>query len=497
MKFRLTRLATSLAFIAAPMAMAGTDIFFTPLTESAPVTLPDSTEEMTAPFVVPAGVSQTMLTSMKEIEADIKQTVVRAPGAGTSASMWDMVSFDRLGRNIFIPHEAPWGAGGSRYNIAADKNEVMFAGDAGGMNGDWSKDWGAFDPSTLTPMGTVFFAEEWTAEGRVMEVTNPHAPVGNINVRELQSIANVSHEGLRFSADGKTLYFVDEWNSGSIYKLELRDKRKYDQGGQTFVMVVDAFDGDPAANYNEGDNAGKVRTGMAKWVPITDKHGKPLTVTDPFKNGPTDDPRTNPETRGGRGAADEVKGTPFGRPEDIEVGELKNGHEVIYFAATSENSVYSIEELGDGKAMVRLFVGPGTPKNLGFPETTGTLGSPDNLAQDALGNIFVIEDAPNSSSTGGDTWFARDADSDGVAESLDHFMSVRVDGSEATGMIFNPARPTNFVASIQHPDSTDISGGTGDALWSFDLRKVEAPSYCSQPGMRDNSGCSYVHRLLK
>jgi secreted PhoX family phosphatase len=232
-------------------------------------------------------------------------------------------------------------------------------------------------------------------------------------------------------------------------------------------------------------------------VPITDKHGKPLTATDPFKNGPTDDPRTNPETRGGRGAADEVNGTPYGRPEDIEVGELKNGHEVIFFAATSENSVYSIEELGDDKAMVRLFVGPNTPKNLGFPETTGTLGSPDNLAQDALGNIFVIEDAPNSSSTGGDTWFARDTDNDGVAESLDHFMSVRVDGSEATGMIFNPAKPANFVASVQHPDSTDISGGTGDALWSFDLRKVEAPSYCTQPGMRDNSGCSYVRHLLR
>ncbi|MGH8533095.1 MAG: hypothetical protein ACREV1_10330, partial [Gammaproteobacteria bacterium] len=249
-----TSLAACLALTVSHTALAGTDIFFTPLTESALVTLPDSDEEMNAPWVVPAGVSQKNLTSMAEIEADMKQSVVRAPGAGTSASMWDMVSFDRHGKNIFIPHESPWGAGGSRYNIKQDKNEVMFSGDAGGMNGDWSKDWGAFDPSSYTPNGTVFFAEEWTAEGRVMEVLSPHAPIDKIEVRELDSIANVSHEGLLFSADEKTLYFVDEWNSGSIYKIEFLNKNKYDKGGRTFVLAVDAFDGDPAANYNEGDN---------------------------------------------------------------------------------------------------------------------------------------------------------------------------------------------------------------------------------------------------
>ncbi|MGH8558124.1 MAG: hypothetical protein ACRESZ_11800, partial [Methylococcales bacterium] len=83
------------------------------------------------------------------------------------------------------------------------------------------------------------------------------------------------------------------------------------------------------------------------------------------------------------------------------------------------------------------------------------------------------EDAPNSSDTGGDIWFARDVNGDGVAESLDHFISLRVDGSEATGMIFDPVKPTRFVAAVQHPDSTDIPGGAGDALWSFNLRDVE------------------------
>jgi hypothetical protein len=135
-------------------------------------------------------------------------------------------------------------------------------------------------------------------------------------------------------------------------------------------------------------NATATRTGLATWVPITDKDGKPLTQTDPFRNGPTTDPRTDPTARGGRAAADEVRGTPYGRPEDAEIGRLANGREVLYVAMTSEQSVYSIELLSPSKAIVRVAASEaGTPKNLGFPATTGRLNSPDNLAQDALGNI--------------------------------------------------------------------------------------------------------------
>src|SRR5690606_17070526 len=123
-----------------------------------------------------------------------------------------------------------------------------------------------------------------------------------------------------------------------------------------------------------------------------------------------------------------------------------------------------------------------TPKNAGFASTSGVLNSPDNLAQDALGNIYIIEDAPNGSSTGGDIWFLRDADTDGVAESLDHFLTIQVAESEATGMIFNPVKPTEFVVAVQHPRSTDLEGyptGFGDAIWTFDLSNVAAPP-CSE-----------------
>lgn len=467
-------------------AWAGSPPYFTPLTESAPVTAPNSYEEMNAPWVVPKGISQVNLTSLQEIEGDPMQSVGRAPdisvpgsgeqdvSAGRSQSMFDMAAYDATGRFVFIPHESPWSAGLSRYDRWKDENQLLWSGNGQGANGDWSNDFAAFDPATFTPNCTVLVGEEWSGTGRILETLNPFAPVEDIEVRELDSIANTAHEGLRFSHDEQTLYFIDEWRSGSIYKFVMSRRGDYTVG-QTFVLAVDDFAGDPADYYNDESNVDQPRTGLATWVPITDEYGTPLTSVDPFRDGPTNDPRENDDTRGGRPAADEVNGTPYGRPEDMEIGRLANGNEVMYFTATSETTIYSVEMLPGNKAVVRTLAGPATPTNVGFAPTTGVLNSPDNLAQDALGNIYVIEDAPNGSDVGGDIWFVRDLDNDGVAESLDHFMSIRVAQSEATGMIFNPQRPTQFVVNVQHPESTDLDSvpdGFGDALWQFDIARA-------------------------
>ena len=475
-------------------AFAQTPPYFEPLTESAPVTAPNSTEERNAPWVVPAGIDQENLTSMQEIEGDPMQSILRAPdvidpttgepmSAGTSQSMWDMAAYDATGRFVFIPHESPWGAGLSRYDRYTDEAELLWAGDGQGALENWGNDFGAFDPATFTTNCTVFVAEEWAGTGRLVETLNPFAPVDKIKVRILESIPNVSHEGLRFSRDEKTLYFVDEWNSGAIYKFVMKNKRDYTEG-QVFVLSVDDFAGNAADNYNEPSNIDQPRTGLATWVPMTDERGNPLTTVDPFRDGPTNDPRTASDTRGGRPAADELNATPYGRPEDMEVGQLANGNEVVYFAATSEQAIYSIEMLEDGKAKVRMLASEATtPKNVGFASTTGVLNSPDNLAQDALGNIYVVEDAPNGSATGGDIWFVRDVDADGEAESLDHFLSVRASGSEATGMIFNPLNPTQFIVVVMHPESTDLElhpDGFGDAMWQFDVSGVSDRRFVHQ-----------------
>ncbi len=476
-------LLASAVLAGAPAASATTAPYFTPLTESAPVVAANAIEEIQAPWVAPEGVSQYNLTSLREVESSLLQTIGRAPdisvpgsgeqdsSAGTSQSMFDMSAFDAMGRYVFIPHESPWSAGLTRYDRWTDFSDLLWRGNGQGANGDWSQDYGAFDPAVWTPNCTVFVAEEWTGEGRLVETLNPYAPVSHIETRDLESIANTAHEGIKFSADGKTIYYIDEWNSGSIYKFVSKKTGDYTVG-QTFVLVVDAFSGNPADYYNDPSNVNETRTGKAKWVAITDKDGNPTTAADPFMNGPTNDPRESADTRGGRPAADEVNGTPYGRPEDLEIGRLANGNEVLWVTATSENSVYSIELKSKKKAFVRKFADGNTPKNEGFAPTTGALNSPDNLAQDAAGNIYIIEDAPNGSSTGGDIWFARDLDNDGVAESLDHFLSVRVAGSEATGMIFNPMDPMQFTVNVQHPASTDLDAvpdGFGDAAWEFDI----------------------------
>ncbi len=480
------QLLLTAGLIASQSAFAGTGVWFTPLTQSAPVVPANSLPELASPWVTPEGIHQKNIVSLREVEDQVLspgQSIVRVPGQQTSASMFDMLAFDPTGNYLFIPHETPVGAGCTRVALYDNHAEIIFAGDQKGAQGDWSNDFGAFDPSRWTPNNTLFLAEEWSGHGRVIEILNPLAPAAEIQSRELNSIANVSHEGINFSEKfDDTIYFIDENNSGSIYKFVMTTAGDYTKG-QTFVLSVDNFlstGGNPVANYNSGSNATASRTGMATWLPITDVNGVPLPgIADPFVNGPVGSP-----TLAGRKAADDATGTPYGRPEDMSVSRLTNGREVLYVAVTSENLVLSIEILENrdrdnytptGKAMVRVLGSNSTPKNLGFAPTTGTINAPDNICLDSQGNVYVIEDAPNGSSTGGDIWFFRDKNSDGVAESADHFMSIRVNGCESTGMIFNPANPLEFVAVCMHPTSTDLSvvpNGLGDSVWMFNLSNI-------------------------
>ncbi len=483
--FTLSAIAAGVALVSM-QAHASTDVFFNPLPEGAAVAqVPNHINETHQPWVLPAGVMVRNLTSLKEIEADPSQSTIRVPGLGQYASMTDMAAFDPSGRYIFLPHETMHGAGVTRYDTVMDKATNLVKGSATGVAGDhasWANDYGAFDPATWTPNDTLLLAEEWSGEGRVFELRNPMLDVdaGEIPVMvELDSIPNVSHEGLRFNHAGTALYFIDEDKSGSIYKFVPTVPGDYTKG-QSFVLSVKGFAGDTAKHWNAPVNEGQPRTGEAIWVPLTDAEGHALTATDPFRNGPSRsvDPSL---IRGGRAAADEAGGTPYGRPEDVEVGYLGNGNEVLYFNATSERSIYSVEELGNGRAMVRLTASPATPKNLGYGNAAGELHDIDNMAQDALGNIYVVEDWPNHSNTGGDIWFVRDTNNDGIAESLDRFLSLQVKGAENTGMIFRPGHPTQFIVNVQHPESVTLDDGTlagkgmGDATWLFDIKDVVAP----------------------
>ena len=498
---------------------AGTDPYFNPLTQSSAVASPNHINELNSPWQAPAGIKQKNLTSMQEIENDAYQTTQRVVD-GNRASMWDMLAFDPSGRYVFIPHETGVGAGVSRYDIKNDEAYLLFRGDSTGdrsnLGGGFieNTDFGAFDPARFTPNNTLWLAEEWSGHGRVVEIKDPWATPANEDMAtagigmkegvdyEVLNIPRVSHEGINFSREypNKVIYFIDEDRSGSIYKHVFKNWGDYSKG-QTFVLVTKGFKGSAEDEWNgcvsgrepcDGPNVDPdvqaSRFGKAKWVPITNKNGKPLDgIIDPNAPVPADcvdnpdEDRCQPTQRPGRTAANQVNGTPFGRPEDMSIGYSKDGNEMLYITTTSEDAVISVENIGPKKAIVRQFVKEGvTPKNVGYQPTTGVLNSPDNLAIDALGNIYVIEDAPNNSDVGGDIWFARDKDQDGVAESLDHFLSIQVDGAEATGMIFNPRRPTQFVVAVQHPDSaapTDANpaGHFGDAIWKFNVKNVVPP----------------------
>ena len=495
--------ASAVALAVSQILHAGTAPYFVPLTEAETVEYPNSVDELNKPWTVPLGVKQTNLTSMDEIESDIGQSIVRVD-AGRNSSMWDMLGYDPSGEFIFIPHETSFGAGVSRYDVANDRSEVLFKGDSSGAISDAGfnsdNDFGAFDPVRWTSNGTLITGEEWSGTGRLVEICNPlgDAPAdptasalkqgdckrdASAQWRVLDGLPLSAHEGIAFSLKypQKVMYFVDEDNTGSIYKT-IFTKPGYYNKGQTFVLKVKGFAGDVSKNWNDPVNADQTRTGKALWVPITNRYGKPLPgVQDPTENILDANGDIVDAGYAGRLAADDVGGTPYGRPEDATIGISKYGNELIYVATTSENSVYSIEETKWGP-YVRVFVSGDTPKNVGFKNTNAVLNSPDNLAIDALGNVYVIEDSPNTGTVGadgGDIWFARDMNSDGVAESLDHFMSLQVNRSEATGMIFHPVDPTKFVVAVQHPQSTDLAavpGGFGDALWEFDLKHVQPPA---------------------
>ena len=272
----------------------------------------------------------------------------------------------------------------------------------------------------------------------------------------MSKIPATSHEGLRFDKD-QTLYFIDESNTGSIYKYVPTIKGNL-TNGQSFVLRVSAYEGNVTADWNA--NLTSPRVGAAVWVPMTDINGNKITAADPFQYNAS-------FNQGARAVADELFGTPYGRPEDMVISTDKNGREVLYFTATSENAVYTITLLNKTTADVKVFCDRNTVDiATGFP-VGSAFASPDNLAIDADGKIYVVEDQPPNSA---DIWQANDLDNDGVAESVGRWLTLGVTGAEPTGLFFSPNTQTRAIVAIQHPNSTN------DALFEINFNQVSPPT---------------------
>jgi len=319
----------------------------------------------------------------------------------------------------------------------------------------------AFDACYWTPWGTLITAEEsWetAAEGsdspygRLFELKNPITAPGILNpVTALSNagadfvhqnvIPRTSHEGIQFDKAGN-LYFIDELNGGNLYKYKpaasLANVKEgladYFAAGQTFVLRV-------------GDGGTPNATGAYVWVPFTDASGAALpgaiTITD--VNGVTSVDARNTTN------LVEFKGTDYQRPEDMQI-QTVNGREYLYVTTTTTHEVYRLDL---GSQTISVFANRATT-NLATGLAVGSaLASPDNLAIDHEGNIYIIED--RSGGNDDDIWFANDLNSDGdltdPGEGIGRWASNGTAGSEFTGLYFDPTDKRRAWVNIQHPSS--------------------------------------------
>jgi secreted PhoX family phosphatase len=156
-----------------------------------------------------------------------------------------------------------------------------------------------------------------------------------------------------------------------------------------------------------------------------------------------------------------VSGTGYNRPEDLEIQDV-NGNQRLYFATTDSDidgngstgtsRVYFLDLASNE---VKLFADP-TTIDLATGLAVGSgLRSSDNLAIDADGNIYIIED--RNGGVDNDIWFAKDINKDGdlldAGEGLGRWASNGTLGSENSGLYFDKFDPNKAYVNIQHPSS--------------------------------------------
>lgn len=448
-KFLCTKLAAAIGLILASSAYADGIRFedFTPLAASAgPIPVGDAGE------ATPMTLGNPVFTQLS-ISDRATQVAEGEPNTGN----WDMNTVNETGRNksshLFSVYETGQ-AGVQRINLATGQNDTVWISPAVGGHV-------AFDASYWTPWGTFITAEEsWTTAaggatspyGRVFELKNPLTAPGIVgpvtaisnagaDFEHKNVIPRVSHEGIQFDKKGN-MYFIDELNGGCLYKFtsaaklgDVKDGRAdYFAAGTTYVLRV-------------GNGTTPNATGAYTWVPITSKSGAglpgTLVITD--VNGV--------KSVDGRNTTDlpTFKGTDYQRPEDLQV-QREKGKEFMYVATTTTNEVYKLDLANN---TISVFANRDTIDLATGAAVGAGLASPDNLAIDHNGNIYIVED--RNGGVDNDIWFASDLNKDGdlldVGEGLARWASNGTQGSEFTGLYFDPQDKRRAWVNIQHPAS--------------------------------------------
>ncbi|MCK9606330.1 MAG: DUF839 domain-containing protein [Methylomonas sp.] len=437
-QFRLTLLAAAITAAISPFSAQAADTEFdnfTPMTGDTTPLDPGS--------AMPYKLSSANFS--QETIADRATQINVVPGS--NSGNWDMIAANETGpdagRYLFMPFETNQG-GVQRVdlwdsNYSSRTTTIVAPGTQGFVSGDASR-W--------TPWGGYLTAEEsWgsgSSKGRLFEIDNATTATANgANFAWQQIIPRVSHEGLAFDSNN-SLYFVDELNGGSIYKYVSADPfatsgADYFTAGQTFALKVGN------GGQFEGNNGAAI-TGSATWEAITDTDGSGLVgISTVLGDGTID----------GRVTADTVTATGYNRPEDLEIQTLSGGDQFLYFATTDSDDNGDSSD-GRGRVYsfnltsleVKLFADSNTIDAATGLAAGGAFKNPDNLAIDAEGNIYIVEDQ-----NGGveDIWFAMDADRDGVAESVSKWISLTTAGAESTGLYFDKFDPNKAYINVQHP----------------------------------------------
>lgn len=446
-----TKLATAIGLLfAASSTLASVDEprfqDFTPLASSAGPTADEST-----PITLsnPVFIQKSVVDRMTQIAAD-------EPNTGN----WDMNTLNetgkQTGRYLFTVYETG-SAGVQRFDRKTGKVDTIWAS----LSAVSPTNYVAFDASFWTPWGTLITAEEsWSTVatgstspyGRLFELKNPLTAPGIVNPLTVASndgadfvhqnvIPRTSHEGIQFDKAGN-MYFIDELNGGNLYKYTpkasmldvMAGKADYFAAGTTYVLRV-------------GDGNTANATGAYAWVPFTDENGLALagalTITDANSVVSVDARNTTD--------LPVFKGTDYQRPEDLQIQKVA-GKEFLYVATTTTNEVYRLDLANN---TISVFADRNTI-DLAIGAAVGAgLTSPDNLAIDHNGNIYIVEDRNGGSDD--DIWFARDLNKDGdltdPGEGLGRWASNGTPGSEFSGLYFDPKNNRRAWVNIQHPAS--------------------------------------------
>jgi len=383
---------------------------FQPLTASA---APGS-QDACRPMALPDGFSQTILVA--ETDACAGDHVVLDAVDGQS-DLRDMNTVNETGRQVgrflYTTHENGSGSGAlSVIDLKTMQTSIYTAGDFA-----IAPAWSRLDGIEWTPWGTILVAEEDGAFGRLFECYVDGLEVSTCIDRP--KVGRMSHEGIAADENGN-VYVGDELNGGSVYRFE---PARYGDLSEGTLYALNVPGSTTVCSGTSG--VGVTPTGQAEWVALDIAPGQSA-----------------------REAADLAGVSDFCRPEDAELIGPN-----LYFAMTTTKNVLRIPVNTD-RPYVTEYAGINTNMyNESDVEDFG-LHSPDNLASDVAGNLYIVED--NSPS---DIWVATpDKDGDGAADSVVLFGTLTTIGAEGTGIYFPRTQPKTMLINVQHAaDGNDMT----------------------------------------